>query len=392
MNLIIKYSYLKTIAVLSILFVFSCSQKKQVQALDKNALYLPIPLSVNHPIDNKANQDKIELGKLLFYDPILSGNKDVACATCHHPEFGYAESLDLSIGVNGQGLGPTRKFNKGNKIPRTQRNAPTILNVAFNGMDINGNYNSLKSPMFWDARANSLEEQSLMPIVSFEEMRGPHFSEAVILDTIVKRLKNIPEYVHLFEKAFRNKKAISAITISKAIACFERTLITNNSRFDQYLRGDKNALSQGELDGFELFKKAKCHTCHNGPMFSDYKMHVLGLADNNKLKASDSGFKQTYAFRTPTLRNLRHTAPYMHNGTKESLIKVLEFYEDISSGNSKNPNIPDTEIDSLVKDSPLKVQDMSLIISFLNSLNSEDFDKSIPTEVPSKLQVGGNIL
>ena len=148
----------------------------------------------------------------------------------------------------------------------------------------------------------------------------------------------------------------------------------------------------GYVHSFELFKKAKCHTCHNGPMFSDYKMHVLGLADNNKLKASDSGFKQTYAFRTPTLRNLRHTAPYMHNGTKESLIKVLEFYEDISSGNSKNPNIPDTEIDSLVKDSPLKVQDMSLIISFLNSLNSEDFDKSIPTEVPSKLQVGGNIL
>ncbi|WP_298536833.1 cytochrome c peroxidase [uncultured Algibacter sp.] len=371
--------------------VFSCKQKKDAQIIDINEVYLPLPDKVKHPDNNKPNEDKINLGKLLFYDPILSGNKDVACATCHHPEFGYAESLDLSIGVNGNGLGTERKFKTPNTIPRVKRNAHTILNTAFNGIDINSNYTPLNSPMFWDARENSLEDQALMPIQSYEEMRGPHFSQEVILDTIVNRLKYIPEYVQLFKEAFKDNGTITEVTISKAIACFERTLVTNNSRFDTYLKGDESAISQAEMDGFNLFKKAKCNACHNGPMFSDYKMHVLGVADNDKLKLSDSGFQKSYAFKTPTLRNLRYTVPYMHNGTFNTLQEVLEFYQDLSSGHSKNINVQNHQIDSLVKGSPLKVKDMSLIISFLNSLNSEDFDKSIPKAVPSKLSVGGNI-
>lgn len=222
-------------------------------------------------------------------------------------------------------------------------------------------------------------------------MRGEYFSEEIILDTIVQRLKQIPEYAVLFQKAFSKSQSISEENIAKALASFERTLITPNSRFDNYLNGDKNALSKGELEGFNLFKKAKCNNCHNGPMFSDYKTHVLGMIDNEKLKSVDSGENNSFAFRTPTLRNLRYTAPYMHNGKLKTLLEVLEFYEDITSGNSKNPHVASTQIDSLVKGSPLKVKDMAPIISFFNSLNSDNFDKTIPTEVPSKLDVGGNI-
>ena len=126
-------------------------------------------------------------------------------------------------------------------------------------------------------------------------------------------------------------------------------------------------------------------------MFSDYKMHILSVDDNTKLEFLDTGIDSTYAFRTPSLRNLRYTAPYMHNGSLQDLQAVLEFYEDISNGNSKNVNVPVKNIDSLARQIQIKVMDMSFIISFLNSLNSEDFDKEIPESVPSGLTVGGDI-
>jgi len=126
-------------------------------------------------------------------------------------------------------------------------------------------------------------------------------------------------------------------------------------------------------------------------MLSDFKMHVLSVTQNEKLKKIDSGFNNQFAFRTPTLRNLRYTAPYMHNGNLKDLKKVLEFYEDISKGKSKNPDIPDQLMDSLVKKITLKAIDIGPIISFLNTLNGTDFDQKIVTSVPSGLPVGGNI-
>lgn len=356
-----------------------------------NDVYIALPEIVEDPSSNISNPEKVHLGKLLFYDPILSGNKDVSCATCHHPNFGFAEPLDISIGVNGKGLGLKRKFNEPNDIPFVKRNAHTILNTAFNGIDIKGVYDSKTAPMFWDIRTKGLEAQSLLPIESLEEMRGDKIPENDILNVIVGRLNEIPAYVGLFEKAFASKNAIDKDNLAKAIAAFERTLITPNSRFDRYIQGDENALSLAEKDGFELFKQSKCNLCHNGPMFSDYKMHVLGVVDNEKLSVSDSGIDSTYAFRTPSLRNLRYTAPYMHNGKLKDLLAVLEFYEDISNGPSKNSHVQTKNIDSLVKQVDIKVMDMSLIISFLNSLNSDDFDKKIPEKVPSGLPVGGDI-
>lgn len=350
-----------------------------------------LPLTIKHPANNPLSEDKVNLGRLLFFDPILSGDKDVACATCHHPDNGYAEFRDLSIGANGQGFGINRKFNSPNNIPFVKRNAHTVLNTAFNGINPSKHYNPEDAPMFWDSRVNGLEAQAIEPIKALEEMRGTHYSETEILEEVVLRLKKIPEYKTLFKTVFTDNEPITIENIGKAIAAYERTLVTNNSRFDKYMRGDTNSISLGEKEGFELFKKVGCINCHNGPMFSDYKIHVLSVPENDKLTEVDDGFEKQFGFRTPTLRNLRFTAPYMHNGTLPNLKMVLEFYEDLSFKKTRNNHVATSRIDTLVKNLTLKVKDMSSIISFLNTLNDEDFDKTIPEKVPSGLQVGGNI-
>lgn len=355
-----------------------------------------LPTHVIHPKDNPTSTAKQTLGKLLFYDPILSGNKDVACATCHHPDMGYAEFLDISIGTNARGLGSKRKFNTPNTIPFVKRNAQTIINAAFNGFQGHETYMPENATMFWDDRAKSLEKQALEPIKALEEMRGLGFNENAILDEVIQRLRHIPEYEKLFKEAFNDAEPVTVENLGKAIAAFERTLIANNSRFDQYLRGDNRSISISEKEGFELFQKVGCVNCHNGPMFSDYKMHVLGVPENSKLPTMDIGvaditLRDSFAFRTPTLRNLRFTAPYMHNGSFMSLRRVLEFYEDISRNIQRNPNVNPDQFDPFIRDLELSVKEMALIISFLNTLNDEEFDKSIPENVPSGLSVGGLI-
>ncbi len=350
-----------------------------------------LPKNVISPKDNPTSPQKVALGKLLFFDPILSGNKDVACATCHHPDNGYAEFLDISIGVNGIGFGSKRVFNQPNDIPFVKRNSNTILNTAYNGIDIRNSYEPEKAPMFWDMRVESLEKQALEPIKALEEMRGHSYSEQEVLEVVVARLAAIPEYQRLFTAAFGEKDAVNTTNLGKSIAAFERTLVTNNSRFDQYMRGDRSAISLSEKDGFELFKKAGCANCHNGSMFSDYKEHVLGIPDNDKLAVPDSGINRSFAFRTASLRNLRFTAPYMHNGSLRSLKNVLEFYEDLSFGKTRNPAVSKDQFDPLVKELDLSVKDMGSIISFLNTLNDTNFDRDIPKSVPSGLPVAGNI-
>lgn len=376
-------------------FLLGCNgnpseKKRSSKKLAVSTRITALPKSVKSPKDNPATKEKEELGKLLFFDPVLSGNKDVACASCHHPSTGYAEFLDLSIGPNAKGFGSKRKFNTPNDIPFVKRNAQTVINSSFNGIDASHRYDPENATMFWDDRVKSLEKQALEPIKAFEEMRGHGFEEDEILEVVVERLKEIPEYRELFEAAFGDE-AITIDNLGRAIAAFERTLVTNNSRFDQYMRGDSDAILISEKEGFELFKSVGCVNCHNGPMFSDFKMHVIGVPENNKLTYIDAGFKDTFAFRTPTLRNLRFTAPYMHNGSLPNLKRVLEFYEDISNGKSRNQNVPSEKFDPLVRELELTVKEMSLIISFLNTLNDDSFDKEVPESVPSGLPVGGNI-
>lgn len=350
-----------------------------------------LPLEFKSPKDNPTTPEKIELGRLLFYDPILSGGKDVACATCHHPEFGYAESLELPVGVNGRGLGERRAFNKNNDIPFTKRNAQSLLNIAFNGIDDNGDYLPEEAPMFWDLRAKGIEDQVSFPVKTFEEMRGHAFAENDITNEVAKRVNKIPEYKRLFKNSFPECDTITIAYIAKAVAAFERSLIANNSRFDKYMRGEKNALSARELDGMKEYIKAGCALCHNGPMMSDFKVHVLGVQDNEKNAVPDSGYNNTHAFRTPTLRNLRVTRPYMHNGKIATLDNVLLFYEDLRGKPPPNKKITHDDLDSLAKMVKVEFKQIDAIVEFLNTLNDDNYDKKIPDKVPSGLPVGGLI-
>lgn len=398
-----RYAYLLLCLLpLMALFYTACQKKPkepkrisraqfQRNLIDSLAHFSALPEEVPFPEDNPPSEAKIALGRMLFFDPILSGNKDVACATCHLPDNGFAESLQISIGVNGQGRGSKRKFKEPNTIPFTQRNSQTVLNAAFNGMDFSDHYDPAEAPMFWDMRAKSLENQALEPIKSLPEMRGDQIPEEEILDRVVARLGEIPAYQSMFTEAFPEDRDISASNLAKAIACFERTLVTNNSRFDKFMRGDESAISISEKEGFQQFILSGCGNCHNGPMFSDYQMHVLGVPESKKLGTPDVGIDSSFAFRTPSLRNLRFTSPYMHNGSFYSLKRVLEFYEDIAGGKMNNPNVSREQMDPLVKAIELRVIEMAPIISFLNTLNDDKFDKTMPENVPSGLPVGGNL-
>ncbi len=352
-----------------------------------------LPPVYKSPGYNPSTDEKVKLGRLLFFDPILSGNKDVACATCHHPEFGYSDMLELPIGVNGTGFGSKRRFNATNDIPFSKRNAPSLINTAFNGINEKGDYVPEGAPMFWDIRVKSLELQSLQPIKQLEEMRGRQIEEHEMLPVVVKRLKAIPEYRKLFKAAFsEDEDPVTEMNMAKAIASFERTLVANNSRFDEFMRGDANALTASEKEGMQLFIESGCALCHNGPMLSDFKLHVLGAAENEeKLGFLDSGFNNTFAYRTPTLRNLRYTAPYMHSGKLKTLDQVMTFYEELSGKPLPNRHVPREQLDSLAVKIKVEFKNIPRIIEFLNTLNDDKFDRTIPDAVPSGLSVGGNI-
>lgn len=391
-------STLLLLIIVSGFFINGCNpvdknnhENRNIDVPDDLGQISALPDSCLYPINNPYSIEKKELGRLLFYDPILSGNRDISCATCHHPEFRYAESLDISIGVNGTGLGQHRKFNANNDIPFTKRNSQSLLNVAFNGIDDNGLYSPEKAPMFWDLRASGLEEQAILPIKTFEEMRGHKFAEDKILDEVATRINNIPLYQTLFKKAFNSGSTVTIDQISKSLANFQRSLLSNNSRFDKYMRGNKSALSEREIEGMAQFIKTGCARCHNGPMFSDFKTHVMGVVDNEKHAVSDSGYQHTYAFRTPSLRNLRFTRPYMHSGKMQTLEQVLNFYEDLAGKDLPNTNVKREKLDTLATKLKLAFTDINEIIEFINTLNDDNFDKKIPTSVPSGLPVGGKI-
>ncbi len=348
-----------------------------------------LPLEVPAPADNSTSSAKVDLGRALFWDPVLSGGRDVSCATCHHPATGYADGLDLDIGENGQGLGAARHFRSPNTIPFGQRNSQTVLNTAFNGLTTNAALDPAAAPMFWDSRANSLEAQSLLPLAKLEEMRGYQYAERVAPDSVVARLRRIPAYEALFKTAFTETAPLTATNIGKALACFERTLVATDSPFDQYMRGTTSALTSQQVQGLQAFVQCGCAKCHSGPMLSDYQLHVMGVADNSKNTTPDTGANGTYAFRTPSLRNVALTAPYMSSGTLPNLQAVLDFYDPGRGGaRSTNPHVATNQLDPLF---PTRVTNKQAIIAFLNSLTAATYDHTVPATVPSGLPVGGTI-
>ncbi len=249
--------------------------------------------------------------------------------------------------------------------------------------------------MFWDNRVRSLELQALEPIKSFEEMRGTAYPEDESLDQVVARLEAIPEYVALFERAFGRGASVTSLRLGEAIAAFERTLIAMNSPFDRFRGGDRDALSEEQRRGMEEFDDAGCDRCHDGVMFSDFDLHAEGVAEHPLLESADAGDGR-FRFRTPTLRNVALTAPYMHNGTLETLEDVLRFYD---NGRSENPNVSNAgrrrQRDGLPRLSrsfrrvdDMNEREMASIVAFLGALTDPDFDRTIPARVPSGLPPG----
>ena len=346
-----------------------------------------LPTDVEWPVENPTTAEKVALGRLLFWDPVLSGPRDVACATCHHPNSGYADNLDLSIGVSGVGIGVSRRFTPGTSVPFVKRNSQTVLNTAFNGLSAAGRAAAESAPMFWDLRVRSLEAQALEPLKAFEEMRGAAYPEHEAVDRVVARIADIEEYRTLFQRAFGGTAPVNATNLGRAIAAFERTLVATDSPFDRYMRGDTAAMTPEQVRGMGRFQNAGCANCHSGPMFSDFRVHVLGVEDNRKLSSSDTGVEGRYAFRTPSLRNLAFTAPYMHNGIFGTLDEVLGFY---NTRTTRNSNIAPRDLDPLFRQVTL-VGGRAEIVEFLRALSDDAFDRTIPDRVPSGLSPGGNV-
>lgn len=351
------------------------------------------------PADNPTTPDRVALGRLLFWDPILAGQKDVACATCHHPAFGYSDGLDLSIGANGVGLGSARAFAAGHPARPVKRNSQTVLNAAFNGLA--SSFGSPDSaPMFWDLRVRSLEMQALEPIKAIDEMRGSAYAEDRALAAVVARLRAVPEYRRLFSRAFGGREPVNERNLGRALAAFQRTLVTADAPFDRYMRGETAALNAEQVRGLQRFQSIGCVNCHNGPMFSDFEAHVLAVPDNPRLPASDAGVDGRHAFRTPSLRNLGMTAPYMHNGVFTSLPEVINFYQRVSRGGGRrggrgtgglNPRVSRDQIDPLARQLNMRGRGQRDLIAFLRSLDDPGFDRTVPDRVPSGLPVGGRI-
>lgn len=371
-----------------------------------------LPLEVPAPLDNPTTPERVSLGRLLFWDPILSGQNDVACATCHHPAFGYSDGLDLSIGANGVGLGAARAFAAGHPSRLVKRNSQTVLNVGFNGVTADAAAAPAAAPMFWDLRVRSLEAQAVEPLKALEEMRGGASTADSAVAAAVSRLTAISEYRQLFARAFGGTTPVNERNLGRALAAFQRTLVAANSPFDRYMRGETTALGPPQVRGMERFQSAGCINCHSGPMFSDFTAHVLAVPDNPKLAESDSGVNGTHAFRTASLRNLSATAPYMHNGVFRSLPDVIGFYQRISRGGGRggrgggrggggggggrgarnvNPQVSRNQIDPLAQRLNMRGRGQGDLIAFLGALDDPGFDRTVPERVPSGLPVGGRL-
>jgi len=268
------------------------SAVKGVEAKDLRSFFTPLPALPPIPKDNPLTPEKVKLGKMLYYDPRLSKSKIISCNTCHNLALGGDDNVKTSIGHGWKTGG---------------RNAPTTLNAGF-----------LKV-QFWDGRAPTLEEQAKGPIQAHVEMNATP-------QLVVKRLKQIPEYVELFKKAFPNEKdPITFENIVKAIAAFERTLTTPNSPFNRYLLGDDNALTKEQKEGMRLFVKYGCIACHNGPVLSDGEFHKFKWGkDLGRYKVTKKE-KDKYMFRTAQLLNVAVTAPYFHDGSVEKLEDAIRI-------------------------------------------------------------------
>jgi cytochrome c peroxidase len=291
----------------------------------------PIPAFVPMPMGNVNYLQKVDLGKQLYFDGRLSKNNAISCALCHNPGTGFADARQFSIGAFGTAGG---------------RQAPTVYNTGFNPFQ------------FWDGRAMSLEEQAIGPIHNPIEMAETH-------ETVVPKIAKIPGYQKQFKAVFGN--SVNLQNIADAIAAFERTIVSSNSAFDKYVMGESNAMDESAIRGMQLFKgKARCILCHNGPNFTDNQFHNLGVPQEGLLKEDLGRYNVTRrdrdkgAFKTPTLRSVTETAPYMHDGVFKTLEDVIAFKD---QGGQPNPRLS-----PLMKPLALAPEEKADLIAFMKAL------------------------
>jgi cytochrome c peroxidase len=304
------------------------------------------PESVPAPINNAPNADRISLGRALFFDPRLSGSGVLSCASCHNPGLGWSDGLPTGFGHDFKRLG---------------RATPTILNAVYQPL------------LMWDGRKPSLEDQALGPIESAGEMNMP-------LDELVKRLSAITGYHPMFDKAYPGE-GITKETVGKAIASFERTVVSTTAPFDRWRKGDKNAISISAQRGFDVFQnKAACVKCHQGFNFTDNGFHNIGVRSLSDTEDEGRFAHRKVkilkgAFKTPTLRDIELTAPYMHNGLYKTLDEVVEHYD--RGGDVK------TNISPNITPLGLSEQDKKDLVAFMKSLTGEAMTVEIPRLPPN---------
>ncbi len=318
------------------------TKQERANAKSDRAELAALPEEVPAPEDNPTTAGKVALGKQLFFDPRLSGDNKMSCATCHLPDKAFGDERARASGAGGKELA---------------RNTQTVLNVGF------------YETFFWDGRVKSLEEQALAPITSPDEMNQD-------LDELVRELDAVPEYVRQFRRVFDSP--VTTDGVARALSAYQRTLVTRNSPFDRYLAGDKRALSNKAKRGMQVFVgEAGCVRCHNGPLLSDGKFYRLGVSWSDKGRSEVTGQDEDkYKFRTPSLRDVARTGPYMHDGSQRTLFDVVEFYF---------RRVPERAPDGLPMDiEPLVGQsysDIDAIVEFLKSLDGELPDIA-PPELP----------
>jgi len=288
------------------------------------------PATIPFPKDNPYTPEKAALGKTLYFDTRLSVTSAQSCASCHSPSFGWADGLSVGIGDGMHKLG---------------RHSPTVINAAWSDI------------FMWDGRLPTLEEQALGPIQSSGEMNLP-------LDQLMKRLSSIEEYKPLFKAAFP-QEGMNETTLAKAIATYERTVISERAPFDDWIDGDEKAISEAAKRGFAVFNgKGQCAACHEGWNFTNEGFQDIGLPsdDIGRGQYLPGVVKMQHAFKTPSLREIARRAPYMHDGSLPTLEAVVDHYD---GGGVDRPSRSD-----LIKPLGLTGQEKSDLVAFLNTLTS----------------------
>lgn len=297
------------------------------------------PEAIPQPTENAQTDARVALGRMLFFDPRLSGSQFLSCASCHNPALSYTDGLPKARGDGMKELG---------------RRSPTVLNLAWS------------SSLFWDGRASSLEEQALGPITSPGEMNMP-------LERLGPTVEAISGYKPLFAAAYPGE-GITPQSVAKAIAAYERTLVSKPSRFDAWISGDTRALTPAEIRGFVSFNtKARCSSCHSGWRLTDDGFYDIGLAGDDVGRGGVlpdiPEVKNT--FKTPTLRDVDRRYPYMHDGSAATLEEVVSYYN--QGGTLHRPSTSPE-----IKPLGLSATEQAEIVAFLRTLTGSMVDPIVP--------------